>query len=45
MPSDYNFSNMILYTGAFNTAHKCMKHFLIQKYYSIMQQILHWNKK
>lgn len=25
---------MILYSGAINTAHKCMKHFLIQKYYS-----------
>ena len=27
-----NFSTMMLYSGAFNTAHKCMKQFLIQKY-------------
>lgn len=37
MPTDYRFSGVIPYRRAINTAHKCMKHFLIQKYYSIMQ--------
>lgn len=34
MPIDYQFQWYDTVQWCINTAHKCMKHFLIQKYYS-----------